>query len=214
MRHLLTTAPAANCDFGNPADRWSFSLSAPTTVTINLSSTAFDTVVCLFNSSNQFLGGDADSGPGTNSRLVATNLAAGLYYMEVTTDSPGGAGGLYTLSLQSGFQPGTPISLGQTVTGNLSSTAANSFCNFGTPADRYQFNLATTTTVTINLSSSAFDTFVCVFNSSNQFLAGDDNSGGGTNSRLVATLSGGLYYIEVTTRSPGGTGGAYTLSLQ
>jgi tyrosinase len=91
---------------------------------------------------------------------------------------------------------------------------AKANCSFRNSADRYHFTLSAPATVTIGLSSAAFDTYVCLYNSVDQFLASDDNSGGGTNSRLVQSLLAGDYYIEVTTVSPGGAGGAYSLSLQ
>jgi hypothetical protein len=80
--------------------------------------------------------------------------------------------------------------------------------------DRYGFTLPGTTTLTIDLASSAFDTFVCLLKSANQVINSDDNGGGGTNSRLVVTLLAGSYFIEVTTQSPGLAGGPYSLSLQ
>jgi hypothetical protein len=211
--NLYAGGANSNCDLGNAAVRYAFSLAAPTVLTMDLSSTAFDTVVCLYNSSNQFLALDDNSGPGTNSRLT-TSLTTGSYFIEVTTRSPGGTGGPYTLSLQPGVPPGTPISVGQTLLGNLSSVTAKANCSFRNSADRYHFTLSAPATVTIGLSSAAFDTYVCLYNSVDQFLASDDNSGGGTNSRLVQSLLAGDYYIEVTTVSPGGAGGAYSLSLQ
>jgi hypothetical protein len=215
--NLLSTAPKGQCQFGTtPVDRYSFSFSSPptTTLTIDLASSAFDTFVCLLSSTNGFIASDDNHGPGTNSRLVVT-LNTGSYFIEVTTQSPGFAGGPYTLSVQPGLPPATPITVGQTLSGNLSSTAAEGQCKFGsTPVDRYGFTLLATTTLTIDLASPAFDTFVCLLNGTNQVINSDDNGGGGTNSRLVVTLLAGSYFIEVTTQSPGFAGGPYTLSLQ
>jgi len=213
--NLSSTAAEGQCEFGStPVDRYMFSLPTTTTLTIDLASPAFDTFVCLLNSANQSITSDDNQGPGTNSRLVVT-LPAGSYFIEVTTQSPGFAGGPYTLSVQPGLPPATPITVGQTLSGNLSSTAAEGQCKFGsTPVDRYMFSLPTTTTLTIDLASPAFDTFVCLLNSVNQVITSDDNSGPGTNSRLVVTLPVGSYFIEVTTQSPGFVGGPYTLSVQ
>jgi len=212
--NLLNTAPNAHCNFGNPADRWSFTLSAPSTVTTTLSSSAFDTYLCLLDSSNALIAQDDDSGGNLDSQITIT-LAAGKYFIEATSFSGISTGG-YTLSLQPAAiaSPG-PISLGQSLVGNLSTTAPKGQCKFGsTPVDRYMFTLPTTTTLTIDLNSSAFDTFVCLLNSANQLIASDDNQGPGTNSRLVVTLLAGSYFIEVTTQSPGFAGGPYTLSVQ
>jgi uncharacterized membrane protein YczE len=213
--NLSSTAAEGQCNFGSsPVDRYGFTLPATTTLTIDLTSSAFDTFVCLLNSANQGIASDDNQGPGTNSRLVIT-LLAGSYFIEVTTQSPGFGGGPDTLSVQPGLPPATPITVGQTLSGNLSSTAAEGQCNFGSsPVDRYMFSVPATTTLTIDLASPAFDTFVCLLNNVNQGFASDNNSGPGTNSRLVVTLPVGSYFIEVTTQSPGFAGGPYTLSVQ
>jgi Zn-dependent metalloprotease/murein DD-endopeptidase MepM/ murein hydrolase activator NlpD len=209
--NLSSTAPLSSCT-NRPADRYAFTVSSPTTVTINLSSTAFDTFVCLLNSSNNYFAWDDNSGGGTNSRLIYTNLNTGSYFIEVSSYTSN-ASGAYTLSLQPGYPPGLPISLGQTLTGNLSSTAPLSSCT-GHSADRYAFTLSTQSTVTIKLSSSVFDTYVCLLNSSNYEIGWDDNSGGGTNSRLVySNLPAGSYFIEVSSYVSNAAG-TYTLSLQ
>ena len=208
---LSSTTANGQCNGAAPSDRWTFTLTSPSTVTIDVASTAFDTYVCLLNSTNNYMNGDADSGPGTNSRLIYSNLQVGTYYIEVSSSSQGYAGGAYTLSLRPGLPPGTPINLGSTLSGNLSTTAANSRCNGAAPADRWTFTLATSTTVTINVSSTAFDTYVCLLDANNNYINGDDNSGGGTNSQLTAILGLSTYYIEVSSRSSGG--GTYTISL-
>ena len=50
--------------------------------------------------------------------MVVQNLAAGTYYIEMSSSSTGHVGGAYTLSLQKGLPPGTPITLRQTLSGN------------------------------------------------------------------------------------------------
>jgi hypothetical protein len=210
---LSNTASNGVCNGSAPADRWQFTLSATTTVTLEADSTAFDTYLCLLDSNNSIRAVDTDSGPGTNARVVFQNLAAGTYYIEVSSSSTGHAGGAYTLSLQQGLPPGTPISVGQTLSGNLSTTAANGSCNGSAPADRWQFTLSATTTVTLEADSTAFDTYLCLLDSNNSIRAQDDNSGGGTNAKIVITLSpSSAYYIEVSSKSS--TGGAYALSLK
>ena len=119
------------------------------------------------------------------------------------------------LTLQRGFWPVPPtIGVGQTQPGNLSSVAAKSHCNGIAPADRWGFTLANAKTVTIDLSSTAFDTYVCLFDANYNFIAANDNANPTTtNSELKLALSGGgaQYYIEVTTKSPSNAGGSYTL---
>jgi hypothetical protein len=213
---LSVSASAGHCNGGAPADQWNFTLPSTTTVTIDARSTAFDTFVCLLDASNNFLAQDADSGTGTNARLIYKNLPLGSYTIEVSSSSAGHVGGAYTLNLQPGFWPPAPVvALGSTTAGNLSTTAANGACNSSAPVDRYAFTLAATTTVTIDVSSTAFDTFVCLLDANNNYLAQDRDSGTGTNARLIYNnLSVGTYYIEVSSSSAGNAGGAYTLNLQ
>ncbi|MDQ8023334.1 MAG: kelch repeat-containing protein [Moraxellaceae bacterium] len=85
---------------------------------------------------------------------------------------------------------------------------------------RYTFNAAPGNLVSIQLSSSAFDTYVYLKNPAGTVIAANDDGGGGTNSRIpagsgVLTLpagSAGIYTIEVTSYYSGSTG-AYNLTL-
>ena len=84
--------------------------------------------------------------------------------------------------------------------------------------DRYYFNGAPGQQIAIQLSSSAFDTYVYLRNPSGTVIASNDDGGGGLNSRIPAgsgyfTLSAGVtgtYVIEVTSYAQRATG-PYTL---
>src|SRR5437867_2728295 len=100
--------------------------------------------------------------------MIYKKLQVGSYYIEVSSSSSAYTGGPYMLNLQSGLPPGTPISLEQTASGNLSVTgAAKGTCNSGSSADRWSFSIAGSTTITIDVTSTAFDTYVCLLNSNN-----------------------------------------------
>jgi subtilase family serine protease len=96
---LIPSAPAGHCRSGIPADRWEFTLAATTTITVEADSTAFDTYLCLLNSTNGAITTDDNSGPGTDARIVYQNLPVGTYYIEVSSSS-GAGGGAYTLTLE------------------------------------------------------------------------------------------------------------------
>jgi FG-GAP-like repeat/Putative binding domain, N-terminal len=103
------------------------------------------------------------------------------------------------------------IAFGQTINGQLASTDCrlpdNSYADF------YLFNGTQGQQVTINLSSSVFDAYLAVANESGTFTVEDDDGGGGTNSRIVATLpASGLYAILANSALPNQFGG-YSLSL-
>lgn len=105
----------------------------------------------------------------------------------------------------------TQISWNQTIQGSLSS--ADCVLDDGSYADFYMFSATGNEHMTVNLSSTAFDTYLGVAHETGAWVAEDDNSGGGTNSRIVADLPlGGNYIILANSFLPAQTG-AYTLSL-
>lgn len=77
--------------------------------------------------------------------------------------------------------------------------------------DRYFISLNQGQTLTLLLSSSAFDTFLYLFAPNGSQVAQDNNGTGGTNSKIVHTPSmSGSYRIEVTSNLASATG-AYNL---
>ena len=106
----------------------------------------------------------------------------------------------------------TPISLGQTVDGVLEASDDRTRFGDGSFADNYELTLTTAQTVTIEMGSSAFDTFLFVYDSAENPVGEDDDGGTGGNSRLELTLPAGTFIIEATSFTPGDSG-AYTLSV-
>lgn len=104
-----------------------------------------------------------------------------------------------------------PISVGQTVNGFLSS----SDCRFddGSFADFYMFNGTQGQQLTIDLVSSAFDTYLGLANLSGTFVIEDDDGGDGTNSRISASLPESGTYIIMANSVFANSFGAYSLTL-
>lgn len=110
----------------------------------------------------------------------------------------------------------TPISIGQTVNGNLTTNA----CPFGDGSfyDVYSFSATAGQQVSVLMTSTAFDTYLFLNNPDGSNLAQDDDGGGGTNSRIPAgsgfiTLpTAGTYTIWANSFFSGATG-PYTLTL-
>ena len=196
---------------GSFADNYQLTLTTAQTVTIEMSSSAFDTFLVVVDSAETLVGIDDDGGSGTNSRLEIP-LQAGTFIIEATSLTPGD-GGPYTLSVSGIVGPApTPISLAQTVNGLLEASDARTRAGDGSFADNYQLTLTTAQTVTIEMSSSAFDTFLVVVDSAETLVGIDDDGGSGTNSRLEIPLQAGTFIIEATSLTPG-DGGPYTLSV-
>lgn len=108
----------------------------------------------------------------------------------------------------------TPIAVGQTVRGSLASSDA--VLEDGSYYDLYSLRLGAGQTVTITLRSDAFDAFLAVGRMSGgemEVMESDDDSGGGTDSRVVLRASAaGTYTIRANSLSEGETG-AYSLEV-
>ena len=131
-------------------------------------------------------------------------------------------GGLRIPITQSGTGPDcsqTPIAFGQTINGNVSTGDCQSpVRGNGYYSDRYVFNASAGHQVAITLSSPSADTFLTLLGPNGLVLLTDDDSGGGTNSRLPGGNSNmtlglpGTYTIEAGTFDSGQTG-PYALTL-
>jgi hypothetical protein len=110
----------------------------------------------------------------------------------------------------------TPISLGQTINGTLSTSDCP--LEDGSFYDVYSFTATAGTQVSVFMQSVAFDTFLFLNRPDGSVLAADDDGGGGTNSRIPAgggflTLSQtGTYTIWANSFGPGETG-SYSITL-
>lgn len=192
------------------ADLYEFTLTSSQTLSVAMNSTAFDTYLRVLDGNWNTLIEDDDSGGGTNS-LVQRAFAAGTYRIEATSYSSG-IGGAYTLALRAVTSQVLPISVGQTLSGSLTTSSGRSVGCSGCFADLYQFSVTSSQTLNIVLTSSAFDAFLRVLDSSDRTVATDDDGAGGSNARIYRTFAAGTYRIEATSYASGSTG-AYTLAL-
>lgn len=89
-----------DCEFSldeSYVDVYEFTLPAPATVQIDMTSAELDSYVGLFEATGRFLGEDDNSGGGLNSRLVR-DLVAGKYRIWANT-TLGATSGAYTLTV-------------------------------------------------------------------------------------------------------------------
>ena len=195
------------------ADRHTFSGVAGQQITVSLSSSAFDTYLYLLGPGGQFLTQDDDGGGGTNSRIVITLPSTGTYTIE-STSFPQNVIGSYSLSLSSSCISGAML-VGETAGGSLATTDCRSPLRGSSfYADRHTFSGVAGQQITVSLSSSAFDTYLYLLGPAGQFLAEDDDGGGGFNSRIVITLpANGIYTAESTLYHANATGN-YALSIK
>ena len=110
----------------------------------------------------------------------------------------------------------TPISIGQTVNGTL--TTNDCPADDGTFYDAYSFSATAGQRIAISMSSADFDTFLFLNRPDGSLLAFDDDSGGLTNSRIpsngfITLPTTGTYTIWANAFDPDDTTGAYSLSI-
>ena len=111
----------------------------------------------------------------------------------------------------------TPISIGQTINGNL----ATSDCPLGdgTFYDAYSFAGTAGQRVAVFMSSTQFDTFLILNRPDGSTFTTNDDGGGGTNSRIppgsgfITLPTTGTYTIWANAFDPTDTTGAYSLTL-
>lgn len=203
----------ASCVLPNalPGSGWGLSVASDTTLRFAISSTEFYPVVILTRTNPELdIVGVAFS-DGTGLATLRTNLTAGEYLVWAMPSD--GRYGAYSLAVEGTTLPsctaldGT-IAPGQTVQGAL----ADDDCSLGARyADLWELTLATSTTVQLDLTSAAFDTYLLLRNASGATIAEDDDGGSGLNSRIAITLPAGTYTV-VTTSFGSFSTGQYSLA--
>ncbi|MGV3592741.1 MAG: pre-peptidase C-terminal domain-containing protein [Gammaproteobacteria bacterium] len=205
QRGRLDTSDPALGD-GSYVDRYTFDGSAGSTAVIDLRSSEFDTYLRVTAPSGEQFTNDDYAGATDRSLLNFALGESGAYTVEVTSYA-GGETGAYTLDMSTDLQ-----------------AAAMSLQNAGTLAegdpafsdgehyDVYTFEGQPGQSVTIDLNSGDFDTYLVLEGPDGQREVNDD-SDGTSDSRIVAELSQlGTYTVYVTSYA-GGETGTYTIAV-
>ncbi|MGH9844206.1 MAG: BACON domain-containing protein, partial [Blastocatellia bacterium] len=112
----------------------------------------------------------------------------------------------------------TPLAIGQSLNGALSSNDCRSTLDPQAYADRYTFNAEAGQQITLVMSSSTVDTFLLLFGPDGKVIEYNDDYGFSSNSIIpgpggyLELAASGAYTIEATSFEPGETG-AYTLAI-
>jgi hypothetical protein len=200
---------------GQPVDYYTFTLSVDSLVLAVMTSSELDGYLTLYDSNGTALRSD-DNSYGAADPLIVQYLPAGTYQL-AARDVSGGPGGLYEIDLRtvSGPRPAfcTPrgtIAPGGMATGNITFTGCqytdNSF------ADVYTLTLAADTQLDLRLNSTDFDAYLILLDAKGNLVDVDDDSGGGTNSRITDSLPAGTYYVVAKPFGDYTQHGAYTLA--
>ena len=210
----LTTSDCTLSD-GSHADLYSVPVTAGQTLTIDLTSSAFDAFLLLLDSSGSSLAFNDDYS-GLNSRIVYTMSSSGTVYVVANSLSVSGTGS-YSLSVQCSGGGENPcpvanITCGASVNGTLSTSDCT--LSDGSYADMYSFPATAGRAVQIDMSSSAFDTYLMLANSSLSLLASNDDGGGGLNSRITYTPTSSGTLVIIANSLSAGAAGSYNVALQ
>jgi len=206
---LLTAgAPPTQASIGRPGetDLYRFEAQAAGRFTIETQGQT-DVVMSLYGPNNLaiLVAENDDIGPGNRNARIESNLTGGTYYARVRHFSPQSTGA-YSISVRGESMDIPVIQVnGPVVQGNIA--APNE-------SDSYTFNANVAGLYTIE-TAGVTDTVVTLFgpNSQTLFIAEDDDSGPGSNSRIVATLAPGLHYVRVRHYRPTGAG-PYGISVR
>jgi fibronectin type 3 domain-containing protein len=214
---LATTDCSSTVRTGRYYDNFTFAATAGTRYTITLNAAAFDAYLYLLGSTGQTLAFDDDGNGGTNAKIVFSPTTSGTLTIHASSYSQGEVGGYTVAVAQSSgacSSSTTAIGVGSSANGALAATDCISVVRMGSYYDNFTFAAKAGIKYTITLTSSAYDTYLYLRNSTGQTLAYDDDGNGGTNAKLIYTpTASGTLTIHATSYDTGATGN-YTVSLR
>ena len=172
-----------------------------------------DTVGRLEDSGGSVLASDDNGGSGNNFRIVR-DVAAGTYYVRVTSGPRiGTSSGLYTLHVR--FTPASTVDdHGERPSDATAVTTASDTLGELTAGDEDWFRIVVDRPGRLTVyTSGSTDTFGELKDAHLRPLAFNDNGGNGSNFRIEHDVSAGTYYVEVQGRTRNTTG-SYTLHVR
>lgn len=198
---------------GDPAvDYFSFSVDAPMTVTIDVTSGTFDTVAAISSASVGVIDRNDDNGMSTDSRLVPT-LEPGAYCLSVW--GFGGGTGTYEVAIAEGFAaepdfdnpaycsaPEVLTDLG-TIDPGFGTASFDDAVIDGGMRD-WLMTLSAPMSLRIEARSPTFDTYLRLSDAGGSILTENDDGPAGTDSLVDVVLDPGTYCVSVSPFMAGG----------
>src|SRR5688572_18155577 len=209
--------PSSSCRMNDDryVDYYSFSVNSTSTVRFDLTSSAIDPYLIVFDATGKAVAQDDDAGIGSNSR-IEVQLTPGQYFA-VATGRPNQVGA-YRFDISAIIDPcavNRSITPGQSQNGSLSTADCNITSTGPVPfTQRWLLTLTSAQALQVDMTSNAVDTYLIVQNGATGAVVAenDDISQTSTNSRIAAFFPAGQYIINATTYAFGETG-PYTLSV-
>ena len=190
-----------------------FEAAAGQPLMVELISQSFDTFLTVISPSGNAWRNDDYEGSKDVSRVDLTTDAAGIWMAAVTSYQPGETGA-YSVHAELGSASGpTPVApAGGPIQGQLA--AGDDTLGTGEYIDTHAFEAQAGQSVTVDLRSTDFDTYLAVFAPSGESFRNDDHDGSKDLSRVELTAEeSGTYSVAVTSYKPGESG-AYTVDVQ
>lgn len=205
----------ATIENDRPVQAWSLNGVSGETATIGLESDDFDAYLYVFGPGMSETLTNDDGGSGLDSELTVTFRETGTYTIGAGALSSGSTGS-YSLTLTDPIElsslttDGRQLQIESSVHGVL--TEADPRFE-GQPVQAWSFEAQAGTSVTIDMMSDDFDSYLRVIGPGLGGGLTDDDSGDELNSRIDATFSETGTY-RVIAASLGGTTGTYTLRVR
>ncbi len=183
-----------------PADYYEFSTATDGVIAAVMTSADLDSFLTLENPQGGVLRSDDNSYGGSDS-ILTQFLPAGTYRLGAHAVEPGGSG-YYRVDLlfspavrPAACQPRGDLPLDNTLDSRLTFSA----CQYpdDTFADLYKLITPDAGDIDIRLDSSDIDAFIQLLDFKGNAIGEDDNSGGGSNARLVVHVDPGVYFVVV-----------------
>ena len=198
---VTSSLSTADCRFSDNSyfQRWSFTLSAPTAVRIDMSSSAVDPYLLLQDAATGVTIAQDDDGGGSPNARIDSTLAAGRYLIYANTYSANELGP-YQLTLApraTACSSPTPLAVPTLISRTI--TSASCQLSDGTYADLYDVNVTATTTLIFTMTSATMDTYLILANSSGAVVSENDDGAGGSNAQIRFTASPGHYTLMANT---------------
>lgn len=204
-----------DCPFveGFFVDIWRVELATAQELSAHLRSDAFDAFLFLIAADCRALGSNNDCPEQGPDSCLNVPLSPGVYFLGASSADPGGSGP-YVLDVACGEAAlcrdcvVSTLACEETAVGSLDPD--DCILDDDTPIDLFCLELPKQSRVTVTLESTAFDAFLWLYDGSCFALSSDDDGGGDTDSRLVADLPAGTYFLGANSFDPDAEG-AYEL---
>jgi hypothetical protein len=217
-----------------PFQAYNFQCTAGLSFQLNILS-SWDNYALIFDPMGNVVARDDDTGDGLNAQVNYTCPMNGVYRLAVSVFSTSTTPGPYTMQVQGSGGPtmmqpsvqpmGQPMMMGAAIAppGQMATIAygqqaqgrlepGDRQMQDSTFADIWMFQGAAGQTVTIDLTSDQFDSYLQLLDASGARLSEDDDSGGNLNARISFTLpANAQYQIVVNNYGSSRRMGVYTL---